>query len=555
MPRSRPNADAAPALNCQRCTIGALALVLVGAFVGLAVADWSERSASAARQQDAIVQRAAAAVNGALDLDSRLLDQLTAEPGAPSLATQDLLAVSHTLVPGVKAALLLASDGTVLAGAPDGADRSVIERIAAEARAALSTPDAPALYLSGALRDRDHGIDLIGLARARRTADGTFAGIALIAVDTASLVPPEMRPPEGALTIRRNDGAVLFRTGSGTEAAGAEAVVARFPVAVSYDRDISALGHAWRRIWLRNGAVVGGVGLLAALGAAFLDRRRRRAAERAAETRAREALTLRQNAADLAKAATRADEASRAKSRFVAQVTHELRTPLNAIIGFSEAIRREMFGPVANPRYVEYGALIHTAGSHLLSLINDLLDIAKIEEGKLEVSPIRVSAAALARSTLDLVELLARDRNVALAVVDVETCPDLTADPRAAKQVLVNLLSNAIKFTPPGGRIALTFAGRTDGGVAITVADTGAGMSAEEIALAFEPFGRAAGDKSMTVPGTGLGLPIARALVRLHGGELSLTSHPGRGTLATVIFPADAAATRPLAVLPPAQAA
>ena len=189
--------------------------------------------------------------------------------------------------------------------------------------------------------------------------------------------------------------------------------------------------------------------------------------------------------------AERASELSRAKSQFFAQVTHELRTPLNAILGFAETIRQEMFGPVANSRYRDYAGLINDAGTHLQSLINDLLDEARIEAGKMEIAPIRVAAPALARSALDLVELLADGRDIALTTTGLSSCPDLNIDPRAMKQVLVNLLSNAIKYTPSGGRIDLCFAARPDGGVAIEVADTGTGMSAEDLRVAFEPFGRA----------------------------------------------------------------
>src|SRR3984957_20195128 len=140
-----------------------------------------------------------------------------------------------------------------------------------------------------------------------------------------------------------------------------------------------------------------------------------------------------------------------------------------------------MFGPVANPRYLEYAGLIHDAGAHLLSLVNDLLDEARIEAGKMEIAPIRMSAPALARSALDLVELLADGRDIAMATTGLSSCPDLNVDPRAMKQVLINLLSNAIKYTPPGGRIDLRFVSREDGGVAIEIADTGIGMSVEDL--------------------------------------------------------------------------
>ena len=234
-------------------------------------------------------------------------------------------------------------------------------------------------------------------------------------------------------------------------------------------------------------------------------------------------------------------DASAARSRHFAHVAHELRTPLNAILGFSEMIRCEAFGPVGDPHYAEYAGLIHDAAKHLTSLIDDLLDMAKLESGKAEIAPIRVSAAALARSVFDLVDLSAQQRQVALTCEGTDTCSDLFVDPRAAKQVLLNLVSNAVKFTPEGGRIEVRFAKRPCGGVSISVADTGIGMSAAEIAVAFEPFGRA----SKGEPGTGLGLPLALALVDLHGGELSLVSEPGRGTTATVQFPPEPATSRP----------
>src|SRR5262249_49758543 len=161
------------------------------------------------------------------------------------------------------------------------------------------------------------------------------------------------------------------------------------------------------------------------------------------------------------------------------------------------------FGPVANPRYRDYAGLIHDAGTHLLSLINDLLDSARIEAGKMEIAPLRVPAAALARSALDLVELSAETRGSALPTAGPGTCPDLNVDPRAFKQVLVNLLSNAIKFTPPGGHVEIAFATCDDGGLAITIADTGIGMSAEEVGLAFEPFGRG-GRRARAQEGSGL---------------------------------------------------
>jgi signal transduction histidine kinase len=549
MPQTPTETDPAGISSCQRCTAAALAIVLIGAFCGLAAADWSERHAASQRAHDAVVARTVASVRGALDQDTRLLDLLVNDSDAqrPAVA-QELLNTAPALVPGMQAAIVLDRDGTVSAKIPDAPTGRALDTIAGEARAAFAMPSPPALYVSRPVHDAERGLDLIGLARSARN------GLAIVAVDAASLAPAET-PPLGTLTISRDDGQILFRSGDGNIASTDAAAVPATPLEVSYGRPAGVLWRKWRAVWLRNGAAIGLAGLIAALAAALFDRRRRRIGLRDAETQAYEAFALRQDNADLAAAAKSADDAVRAKSRFFAQVTHELRTPLNAIIGFSETIRTQMFGPVTNPRYLEYAALIHDAGGHLLSLINDLLDVSKLEEGKMEIAPIRVSAAALARSTLDLVELLARDGDVALATKGIDTCPDLNVDPRAAKQVLVNLLSNAIKFTPPGGSIDLGFAGRVDGGVVITVADSGIGMSKDEIGLAFEPFGRASGEFAATAPGTGLGLPIARALVRLHGGELSLTSAPGRGTTVTVVFPPDAAMPRPVETVTTARAA
>jgi len=552
-------AETIPAASFVRrhSTIAGLALIVVAAFVGLAAADRADRLAVDRVERAAMIKLASESARDMLDQYDRLL-ALLVDPGAAApaevaqnlltqnLPTQNLLTLAPTLNPGIAAAALFDEGGAVLARAPSRVAAASFDAISAEVQAAMTGAPRPAFHATRAVRDPDLGGDVIGLARIRRAADGNFAGMALIVVDPASLIPLQRLPQlasGGSLALERDDGTVLHHAGGHlATATGDGASVSGYPLAIHYQSAPDEIALAWRTVWLRNGALVGGVGIVVALGAALRDRRRRRMAARAAERRAQEALARQQDVVDLAAAASRADQANRAKSRFFAQVTHELRTPLNAILGFSETIRREMFGPVANPRYVEYAGLINDAGSHLLSLINDLLDMSKLEEGRMEIAPIRVSAAALARSTLDLVELLARERDVALVLSGIDTCPDLNVDPRAAKQVLINLLSNAVKFTPAGGRIDLRLAGRPDGGVVITVADTGIGMNAEGVRLAFEPFGQVAGEFTARTSGTGLGLPIARALMRLHGGELTLASKPGGGTIATAIFPAEAAA-------------
>jgi signal transduction histidine kinase len=349
-----------------------------------------------------------------------------------------------------------------------------------------------------------------------------------------------MLPQSGRIDVLRTDGSRLFVDGDEPKAAGTRrADIAGFPLAVRYHPAASDA-----RRGLRAAApylILAVMALIAVLGLGTLILHRQRKADGEIARMAAFERRLRNELATAAATVDRSDELSRTKSQFFAQVPHELRTPLNAILGFSETIRQEMFGRITNPRYLEYAGLIHDAGSHLLSLINDLLDNARIEAGKMEVTPIRVSAPALASSALDLVELLAESRDIAIATSGLGGCPDLNVDARAMKQVLVNLLSNAIKYTTSGGRIDLRFVARSDGGVAIEIADTGIGMTAEDTAQAFEPFGRAASDKARRQQGTGLGLSLARALVRLHGGDLTLTSRLGAGTTATVILPASAA--------------
>jgi signal transduction histidine kinase len=396
----------------------------------------------------------------------------------------------------------------------------VLASLAADAAKAAEAQAGGALVVTQLLHDAD-GAAIVGLAR---TPPGSVAGsgTALIVVD-ASAFP--------GLDLVRPDGSPLF----GGAAAAASVLIGDFPLRLASSTEgPSGVKPALPFVAV---AVLGLAALLVALILLFAQLR---SAEWQIRRQAAIERELRRELSIATAAADRTDELHRTKSQFFAQVTHELRTPLNAILGFSETIRQQMFGPVANSRYLEYAGLIHDAGAHLLSLINDLLDNARLEAGKMEIAPIRVAASALARSALDLVELLAEGRRITLTAAGLASCPDLNVDPRAMKQVLVNLLSNAVKYTPPGGRIELRFAPREDGGAAITIADTGIGMSMEDLRVAFEPFGRAGGMEARRQQGTGLGLSLARALVRLHEGDLTLVSQLDFGTTATIVLPASA---------------
>ena len=231
-----------------------------------------------------------------------------------------------------------------------------------------------------------------------------------------------------------------------------------------------------------------------------------------------------------------AESASRAKSTFLANISHELRTPLNAVLGFSEIIRDEILGPVGDARYVEYARNIHSSGSHLLDVINDILDTTKIESGKMELHEEIVDVQEIMKSCRGLVSETARQGKVRLEFHEPGGTVLLLADGKRLRQILLNLLSNALKFTPPGGTV--TFGSQQiPSGFVFEVTDTGIGMDPEQIRSALEPFQQI--DNSMTrrYEGTGLGLPIVRSLMELHGGRLTIASMPGTGTCVRVLFP------------------
>jgi len=237
------------------------------------------------------------------------------------------------------------------------------------------------------------------------------------------------------------------------------------------------------------------------------------------------------------RARRRAEQASRAKSRFLATMSHELRTPLNAIMGFSEIISSEMLGPLPVPQYKAYAADIHNSGSYLLSLINDILDLSRIEAGKRELNEEEVDVVREARAALRLVGNKARARNVAVQCDFPSTLPHLCADRRAIRQIWLNLLSNAVKFTPEGGRISLGLERSGAGGLILHVSDTGPGIPETELKTILQSFGRGRSAMAAAIEGAGLGLPITDGLARLHGARLTMASRPGEGTTVSITFP------------------
>ncbi len=241
---------------------------------------------------------------------------------------------------------------------------------------------------------------------------------------------------------------------------------------------------------------------------------------------------------DLRAAMVQAEEANRAKSQFLANMSHELRTPLNAVIGFSEIIKDERFGALGEVRYRDYAEDIHRSGVHLLQLINDILDLTKIEAGKHEVHATPCDLAHAIAEGVRLVRDLANHNGLSLRHSRAEELPLLLADERALRQVIVNLLSNAVKFTPRGGGIDIGARVEDDGALAIRVTDTGIGMAPDDIPLALSPFRQLENSWGRKYEGTGLGLPLVKALLELHGAALQIESEPGKGTTVIARFPA-----------------
>jgi two-component system cell cycle sensor histidine kinase PleC len=233
---------------------------------------------------------------------------------------------------------------------------------------------------------------------------------------------------------------------------------------------------------------------------------------------------------------TRAEAANRTKSEFLANMSHELRTPLNAIIGFSEVMESGLFGPIGSTKYLEYARDINQSGQYLLDVINDILDMSKIEAGRIMLDIEECRIAAIFQESLRIVAPRAAEDDIEITT-DVACDPVIQGDKRALKQVMLNLLTNAVKFTPRGGSVAVALTAN-DRHVQVTIADTGIGIPAQDIEKLGEPFAQVENQFTKTRSGSGLGLAISRSLVELHGGLLTIDSEEGVGTTVQVTLPA-----------------
>lgn len=232
-----------------------------------------------------------------------------------------------------------------------------------------------------------------------------------------------------------------------------------------------------------------------------------------------------------------AEAANRAKSAFLANMSHELRTPLNAVIGFSEIMMNDQAGPAEMEIHRDHAQAVHSAGRHLLELVESILDLARIEAGQLDLHEDMVDVAASIRSALTMIGRTAEKAGLSVRQSLPQSLPPIKGDQTKIRQILINLLSNAVKFTPQGGAITVEVQPGKDGGLAIQISDTGIGIAEDDMAKALTPFGQVDSGLSRKYQGSGLGLPISKALAEMHGGSLTIDSEPGVGTTVTVRLP------------------
>ena len=401
--------------------------------------------------------------------------------------------------------------------APDGAFLGVLS--------VLLSPDAlTRLHQSMDLGSRGvlalTGVD--NIIRARYSASSPYGNQA-VGVSLSHAGRPDPVPPNGELTYEHRakvDG--VFRL-------YAYGRVGDYPLVVSVGLDLEEELAPWyaevrEMVLLGLAATL----LLGALGVFLL---------REVRLRARQEEELRATNNALLLSAQQAEAASEAKSCFLANMSHELRTPLNAIIGYSEVIRDRIFGATAMDRYSEYAGDVVNSGEHLLKLISTILDTAKLEAGKMELDEDTFSLSEVIASSLAQVRMTAKRKGIDLKY-DKTDAPAIYGDALRLGQVLINLLSNAVKFTPEGGTVSIGSSHAANGDIIISVADTGLGMSPEEMGMALQPFVQVDSSYAKTHEGTGLGLPLAKRLVELHHGSMEIESAVGMGTIVRVRLPA-----------------
>jgi signal transduction histidine kinase len=499
-----------------------------------------------------------------------------ANPGAPSIhALLQRQAGQTTLI---RTLLVVAEDGMLL----HDSNRPLLPALQLSDRDYVRSHrmgQTSEVFIGHPTRGRLSDLWVIGVSRRLEKPDGRFAGVVAALVEPSAFrqVYETLSMPAGTVvTLFHRDGTVLARHPGHDASVGRPILDLPSPAAIpvgdkgledgdrilnlraSSTLPLSVLVSVSRKAvlapWYGSLVIGAGFALMGGLLIGYLTwrlareigRRERMLSElQASEQALRKSQTL--LTADIAArhrveaeliAATRAsDAANRAKTQFLANMSHELRTPLNAIIGFAEALEAGIFGGLTS-KQGEYVGDIRRAGLHLLSLINDILDSTKIESGKYILRERILSVQDSVAECLRQIEPLAAEKRVTLAARLPSGLPDLYADERAFKQILLNLLSNAVKFTPSGGRTELSATLTEGGGLALTVADSGIGIAPKDLERVLEPFHQVDNSHTRRYSGTGLGLPLVKSLIELHGGRLMLESRLGQGTSATVSYPA-----------------
>jgi PAS domain S-box-containing protein len=342
-----------------------------------------------------------------------------------------------------------------------------------------------------------------------------FEGLIIASNDAARDLVGGQQAPAGS-------SALLFETTEG-EMAGLIDQARRGTVTKNYETRVRRADASLVDVEVTIGPLYDAEGCVECVSFAVRDTSRRKIVERA-----------------LIEANVRAEAASRAKSDFLAIMSHELRTPLNAVIGFADIMKSQLFGTLDNPRYLEYAGDIHASGQHLLTLVNRVLDVSRLEAKALELEESDVDMRVLIEECCALVRGQAEAQRTRLAVEIEDGLPRLRGDDLRLRQILLNLLANAVKFTNEDGLVTVRAGIRpSDGAMTLTVSDTGIGMTAQDIARTTEPFARSGNPMVRSREGTGLGLTIVRQLVALHAGSMEFRSAPGRGTTVVISFPGD----------------
>ena len=441
---------------------------------------------------------------------------------------------------GMSAALVLDSELHLIFGSLDGTIRGngLLARMSGELPGLVSR----ALDLAG-----EPG-SVPGTATTYLELDGApaIAVAAVIKWEDDRPIPQHGGMPVVLVFVRRVDEAMLKRfeelylLPDLRLAAAAEDLPASVPLRTVDDRVVARLGWVGQRpgtaLILDLVPSLAGIAALAGLLVVLIVRRARRSTAELASSHQQlesQARALRASTVAMQSALAEAARANAAKSDFLARMSHELRTPLNAILGFSEIIALELYGPNSDPRYRDYGRMIHESGDHLRSLINDILDLSRIEAGRHELKEEPTSVDPIIEQCLGL--LAPKIEAKRIAVDHVPSAVRLLVDIRALKQILLNLLSNAVKFTDGGGLITVRVRDGDDG-ITVEISDTGCGMSDDDLERVFQLFGQVRATTSRDGEGSGLGLNIAKALVEMHGGELGIRSAVGVGTTASVWF-------------------